>query len=299
MSLLSSTQGTPERVRSLSNLLVSLREPHDLAQLERLLAPQGLVGPKNGSVLSQTLNVAKDLRLIRTVEGGRWASEDGVGPMNEDAFADHAHDVLCSTEDLNAIVLQSFCYVMLRSDRERGVDWIQTMNRDGIASAIDGGLPRHMETDEGERQVNPTKMSFLIGWWSYLGLCIDSMPRMYVYPDPSDRLSRIIEHALTTGALEVGAATDPREFRRVVCEAAPYLDNGSMSSSVQASSGLVLDSQSASWVLTTALEQLEFDGVLEIVASSDASGGLRLAFPVGARGTIYADHIVIRGEVRS
>ena len=294
MSLLSSTQGTPERVRSLSNLLVSLGEAQDAAQLERLLAPRGLVGESIGSVLSHSLNVAKDLRLIRTVEGGRYAPEDGIGPMDEDAFADHAHDVLCSTEDLNTIVLQSFCYLLLRSDRERGADWIRNMNRDGIANAIDAGLPRHTETEQGKRQVNGTKLTVLMRWWSYLGLCTSSIPGIYVYPDPSDRLSRVVKRSLTTGVLEAGVQTDPREFRRVVCEAAPYLDSGSMSSSVQISSGLELDEQSASWALTTGVEQLEFDGTLEIVASSDASGGLRMAFPVGARGTNYADHIVIQ-----
>lgn len=293
MSLLSSIQGTPERVRSLSNLLASLDEPQNSAQLERLLTPSGLVGENNRSVFNATLNVAKDLRLVTSTEDSRYISN--AGWMNEDAFADYVHDILCSTDDLNAIVFQSFSYVVLRSNQERGVTWIS--NASGIADLIDSNLPRHPSTKDGDRQMNSTKMSSLLRWWSYLGLCLDSIPKLYVYPDPSRRLSRIIRFLLGAGIFKVGEPIDPRAFRSEICEIAPYLDIGSISESVQASSGLKLDTTAASWALTVGLEQLVFDSQLEIVTKSDASSGLRLAFSIGAQGVTYVDQIIINEGV--
>lgn len=129
MSLMSDTQGTPERVWSLVNLLHAHGGALDREGVKVWLDPFNT--DAKGTAVLNTIGAAASLDLILPDRstGTIRLLVDGL-PDTQAGFADWVHDKLIDTppDHGNSVVLETYAWFVASSAREKGTLWIQAMS---------------------------------------------------------------------------------------------------------------------------------------------------------------------------
>lgn len=270
MSLLSNTQGTPERVWSALRIVAAEGGQMDRDALWGWLSPAYKVNggtparPKDGD--RQTVGAATSLGLL-IGEGSSYRLDTPVMETYE-AYADVVHDRLCQMPegDPDYLMLEAFAWLGLVADAQ-GTEWAGFGD---FADKVEAALGDPSIT---ERRFNPTKQTPWRRWMCFLGLGVELPVRASFHPCVTQRLD--IE--LARSDLPVGVALPVRDVLRTIGERMPYLDSGALRASVAVTRGLSLDSNRVSRLLSTGLRDLHDEGRLELSSHGDAIGYVDLA----------------------
>lgn len=275
MSLLANTQGSPERVWSLLAGLATFGE-QSRAELESLLNP-GFLKPGLDPV--KTVNIRQVIGAassLGAVEGDRTsaATDLNATALSQVEMADWMHDVLCGLEPdhKDAVILETYAWLVARSDQAGSMAWMHEMNADTFANAAVEGL-LGMD-DDGGVKINKEKVVAWRRWLVFLGLATP-LPSPLIpqsQPSPASRLRRELVRA---GA--AGTTLGAQEFMAVVAERLPYLDRGRLFLQACERLGRPPSKQRLSPMLSIALRDLEDEGSLEMAQLGDAGGIIQLA----------------------
>jgi len=271
MSLLTATQGSPNRVFGLLRLLSEAGTPLSVETIAGWLVPRNMIGnnevvrPKEG--LEQTLSAARSLGLIS--DGSAVTALVEV-PDTLTAFADMAHRHLCELPktDANAVVLKVYAWFVLRADRDAAA--LHRRDRDGLASEIDGAFPRAQDKDP--KTFNSTKIAPWIRWVSFLGLGAE-LPNTIFFPSPAERVLRELRGIAADAGFdrEMGF----HEVQKQLSKRAPYLDHGDVFLEMSDRTGW--RPRTLSRVLSGALRELHQEGEIRLIALGDSADRVQFA----------------------
>ena len=278
MSLLSSTQGTPDRVWSLVVAVGHCGAALPRSEADQWLNPgfmrQNILIKEKPEAVAQTVNAATSLGALMAY-AGELRLAHGCPTDSEAAFRDWAHDqlVILNSAEKDAVVLETYAWIAAHSVKEGSVHWVHEWSPKHLADAAAGALAEGSDDDQGPR-VNTTKLPALRRWLEYLGL-ITALPLggRVQHPAAAARLSREIERS----GLPKGQPIDAREFLEVVRARMPYLDGGRMFEQAARRTGVVTDSRQLSPLLTAALHDLHDADLISLGVHGDASDVTRLA----------------------
>jgi len=274
MSLLTNTQGTPERVWSLLRLLSAFDRPLGSAEIRDWLNPSfrtsgRLSYDKLESAVSQVVGAANGLGLIEAERPGLWrlavALPDGI-----DGFAELVHERLAAigSDNADAVMLDAYGTVAALCEKEGGTLWLSD-TREQVAHKIDLGL---RASGDEERKFNDTKLTVWTRWMVFLGLAalVPVPGRRAFYPYPAGRLERLM---VVQQAAELGADG----FLGMVAARLPYLDGGGVFLEACRRIGVSLPQRTLSRVLSGSLRDLHEDGRIALSTLGDATGAYFLS----------------------
>lgn len=271
MTLLSSPQGTPERVWSLVAGLSALGGTLPRATYDGLLNP-GF--ERDGGELKAKVTLAADAHNAALSLNLVESSRDQVtlcvsAPQDFMGFADVVHDRLVALEsgDTDTTILEGFAWIVAESDRQGGVEWIYQSGRDEFADKTNEGLVG--------KEMNTTKAVAWRRWLTFMGLGI-TMPHDRNAPDFPSPAARVARELRRSGFV-AGAKLPAGEFLELLSQRMPYLDRGRLF--LQACQRMEYASTSGrlSPLLSTALRDLHDDHTLQLVPSGDAAERVRLS----------------------
>ncbi|MDB5412533.1 MAG: hypothetical protein JWR10_868 [Rubritepida sp.] len=284
MSLLSSPQGTPERVWSLVAGLSALGGSSQRGAYDDLLNPGFL---RDGSEVKALATLAADAHTAALSLGLVQSGRDQVSltaslPSDFADFADLVHDRLAAldADGADTAILQGYAWITAESDRQGGVEWIYQTGRDAFADQANSGL--------SGKEMNTTRLPAWRRWLAFLGLGV-TMPHDRNAPDfpsPAARMFREIKRC----EMGAGAQLAAGEFISLLARRMPYLDQGRLFNQAckrisHASSGARL-----SPLLSLALRELHDDQSIQLIPSGDAAQRVRLtedaAHPIDAFTTV-------------
>lgn len=271
MSLLTDTQGTPERVWSALSALASLGE-QPRPELERLLNP----GVKPGLELVKTVNIRQVIGAaasIGGIDGDRTsaATDLTTSVLTQTKMADWMHDILCDLEPdhKNAVILETYAWLAARSDKSGSMAWMHEMNAAAFANAAAEGLLGL--DDDGDVKMNTSKVVAWRRWLNFLGLAVVLPSPMQAQPSPAARLQRELVRAGVAGQTLQAEA-----FVGLIAERMPYLDRGRLYRQACERLGHPPSNTRLSPMLSVALRDLQDEGVIEMTQVGDAAGIIRL-----------------------
>lgn len=271
MSLLTDTQGTPERVWSVLSALANLGE-QPRPELERLLNP----GVKPHLELVKPVNIRQVLGAatsIGGIDGDRTTAASGLtaSVLTQTQMADWMHDMLCGLEadDKNAVIFETYAWLAARSDKSGSMAWMHEMNAGTFASAAAEGLLGL--DDDGDVKMNSSKVVAWRRWLNFLGLAVVLPSPMQAQPSPAARLQRELVRAGVAGQTLPAQA-----FIGLIAERMPYLDRGRLYRQACERLGHPPSSTQLSPLLSVALRDLHDEGVIEMTQVGDAAGIIRL-----------------------
>lgn len=225
MSVLSSPQGTPERVWSLVAGLAALGTECDRETFDALLNPgytkDGLLVRAKDTLAANALGAASSLDLV---EAGRDKAVLTARVNLEDvsAFADYVHDRLSSLKpgETNSAILDAYSWLAAESDRQGRLGWIYDLGREQFADEANAALIG--DGDDG-RLMNTTKVVAWRRWLAFLGLGVPiPIPNTPDFPTPTARLARELGRV----GISPGTVTPAEEFLTLLATHMPYLDRG-------------------------------------------------------------------------
>jgi hypothetical protein len=299
MSLLSSTQGTPERVWSLVSLLAGNHGEMTRIEAEAWLNPgflsAGTVVSEKQSAFAQVLGAATSLGAIE-VEADTLRLATSLHPECFVGFCDWVHDRLSRLDSAtkDAVVLETFAWVAVESDRKGGTGWISEETSSTFADAADRALPEG-EDDDGGRRMNTTKLSAWRRWLFCLGLMtplpLPSQQQPH-HPLVDGRLARELERA----GVERGKKISAGDLLAVLAVRMPYLDGGRIYVQTMRRIGHAPASRRLSPVLSAALRNLHDEGVIELQRPGDSGDLVHLSADQPYRFESFQS-VVIRGLV--
>lgn len=265
MSLLTATQGTPNRVFALLRFLSEAGTPLSTESIGGWLIPRNLVAgspanrPKEG--LEQTISAARSLRLIS--DGPLITAVVDV-PAVIQRFADLAHKHLCELPggDANAVVLKVYAWFVLRADRD--VAGLYRPDRESLVAEIDRVFPR--SGDEEAKTFNPTKFAPWTRWVSFLGLGAD-LPNTPFFPHPVERVLRELRAIGADAGFD--RDLDFREVQLQLGKRAPYLDGGDIF--LEMADLTAWRPRTLSRVLSGAFRELHQEKEIRLVALGDSA----------------------------
>jgi hypothetical protein len=271
MSLLTDTQGTPNRVYALLRLLDEAGAPLPLETAAGWLVPRNRTEndevPRPKDALGQTLGAARSLDLIAD---GAPITLKVKTPPTIGEFADLAHRQLCSLNeaDANGVILRVYAWFVLRADREAA--GLHRVGREELVAEIDGVFSRVEESEA--RTFNTTKLAPWVRWVSFLGLGTD-LPNTPFFPSPVERVRRELRGI----AQEMGfdRSLDFREVQGELSKRMPYLDGGELFSEMAERVGW--KSRTVSRILSSSVRDLHLEGEIKLTALGDSAK--RVAFP--------------------
>jgi hypothetical protein len=273
VSLLTNTQGSPERVWSALAGLATFGE-QSRAELESLLNP-GFLKPGLDAV--KTVNIRQVIGAaasLGAVEGDRTsaATDLNATAFSQGEMADWMHDVLCALEPdhKDAVILETYAWMVARSDQAGSMAWMHEMNADGFANAAVEGLLGL--DDDGGVKMNKEKVVAWRRWLVFLGLATPLPSPLLPQPSPATRLRRELVRAGVAGT-----TLSAQEFMALVAARLPYLDRGRLFLQACERLGRRPSSQRLSPMLSIALRDLEDEGALEMAQLGDAGGIIQLA----------------------
>lgn len=273
MSLLTNTQGSPERVWSTLAGLATFGE-QSRAELESLLNPGFL---KPGLEPVKTVNIRQVIGAassLGAVEGDRTSAMTALkaSALSQVEMSDWMHDVLCAFEPHNkdAVILETFAWLVARSDQAASMSWIHEMNADAFANAAGEGLLGL--DDDGGVKMNKEKVVAWRRWLVFLGLATPLPFPLLPQPLAASRLRRELARAGVAGTT-LGA----QEFMALVAQRLPYLDRGRLFLQACERLGRRPSNQRLSPMLSIALRDLEDEGFLQLAQLGDSGGILQLA----------------------
>lgn len=275
MSLMSDTQGTPERVWS----LVSLLRAHG-GKLERegvrvWLDP--FETDSKGTAVQQTIGAAASLDLVESDRaGGTVRLLVDELPETQTDFTDWVHAKLVNThpEDANSVVLDAYAWFIANSGKEKGTTWAQAMSTDALTERIRVDL-----TPEGEEgRFNKTRYPRWRDWIAFMGLGID-LPLTggkAFYPYATARFER--EMGWLRKQFGTGQEIAAEAFLDAVVRRMPYLDLGDLFQTAASRIRWSPPQRQLSIVFSTALRELDDEGVLELKMYGDAPNAFTLHY---------------------
>ena len=277
MSLLSSTQGTPDRVLSLVQVLAahggSLPRDELLTWINPAFERGGAPRQTPKEAANQTWGAASSLGLA-VAQDGHYALTEPAADWSRRAMADAVHDRLRALDDSDpdAVVLQVFTYIVVRSQHARGVGWLRTLTGKQLADAVDAHLTARDDTATDGRRFNDTKLAPLWRWTAFLGLSVD-LPGEGDYPYVTERLSR----ELAREGLPIGQELPAATVLATIAKRMPYLDGGTLFEAMSERMGVGRNPRTLSPVLSHALRDLDEEGRIELGTRGDATGLVSLA----------------------
>jgi hypothetical protein len=276
MSVLSSPQGTPERVWSLVAGLQALGGETDRAAFDALINPgyvkDGAEIRAKDTLAANALGAASSLGLVQSGRDKAVLGE-GVAIANYAALADHVHDRLAALPSANSdcAILDAYAWVAAESDRQKGLGWIYEWGRDQFADEANKSL---VGEDEDGRLMNTTKVVPWRRWLNFLGLGA-TLPLANTpdFPTPTLRIARELERA----GIEPGSELTAEAFLTLLAGRMPYLDRGRLFIQACQRIGHQSLQRQLSPLLSVALRDLHDDDTVKLRLSGDASTHVRLA----------------------
>lgn len=270
MTLLSSPQGTPERVWSLIAGLAALGGTSPRAAYDDLLNPgflrDGAEVKAKATLAADTHNAALSLGLVQSSRD--HVSLSAQVPSDFAGFADLVHDRLVSLEAVGAdtAILEGFAWIVAQSDRLGGIEWIYQTGRDAFADQANAGLTG--------KDMNTTRLPAWRRWLAFLGLGV-IMPHDRNAPDfpsPTRRMVRELERLELSAGAKLGAG----EFVSLLARRMPYLDRGRLFNQACQRIAHAPNGARLSPLYSSALRELHDEQSIRLVPSGDAAERIRL-----------------------
>lgn len=267
MSILSSPQGTPERVYALlSTKRVLETATHE--ELNQMLNPgvrtNGEERRVQPAVVDNIFGAARSLGYDDT------SLKEPVSYMQ---WSDEVHDQLAGLpeDDLDAVLLRAFAWAVVESDRHRHIGWFIGGKADELSDAISAGL----RINAGDQPaMNSTKLTAWRRWMMLLGLLARvPVSSMREVPIPTRRLARELER----GGFKPGEKVEADDFVARVASRMPYLDGGALFAAAADKMGHRRSPTSLSPPFSLALQELHDRNVIQLRAMGDQSKAMRLS----------------------
>jgi hypothetical protein len=277
LTLLADTQGTPERVLSLLQLLAAhggrLKRAETVAWLNPPFLRSGVARAAANSGADQTIRAASGLGLVASEDGCDALTPEAEGLTDRRRLADFVHRRLIAgaIDEPDAVLARVFAFVIVSSERAGGTAWLHEIANKPFADAVNLVLPKRENWGEQGRPFNEFRLAPFWRWMTFVGLAIDlaGNPHPYV----ADRLA--IE--LKAAELPVGTELPIERLLEVVRARMPYLDGGSLYGELATAMSLPPRPRGVSPILSTALRDLQEEGALTLATRSDAAGVLNLS----------------------
>ncbi len=265
MSLLTATQGTPNRVFGLLRLLSEAGTPLSQETIAGWLSPHNKIGNNEvirpREALEQTLSAARSLRLISDASPTTNAVEI---PATIEDFADLAHRHLCDSPetDANTLVLRVFAWFVLRSEHDAA--GLHRSDRETLVADFNKVFPRPEGKDA--KTFNLTKFSPWARWVSFLGLGME-LPNTPFWPSPVERVLR--ELRAVAKQVGYGRDLDFRDVQEQLVKRTPYLDGGEIFVEIVEKTGW--RPRGLSRVLSAAFRELHLDQEIKLTMLGDSA----------------------------
>lgn len=271
MSLLSSTQGTPERVWSAIKIVEAEGGRISRDDLWTWLNPaflvNGVAEQRGGEAERQVAGAASSLELL-TLEARDYVL-NAPALVDYDAYADEVHDRLCRmpAEHPDYVLLETFAWLGLKAD-SAGTEW-----------AAAGDFADRVEEDLGDakagdaRRFNDTKQTAWRRWMCFLGLGIQLPNPVKFQPDVTRRLDIELRRA----GLPVGVALPIESVLQSLGQRMPYMDHGALRARTASVASIKNDPKRLSRLMSSALRELHDEGRIELDRRGDAAGYVDLA----------------------
>lgn len=274
MSLLSATQGGPDQVWAVVNLLSQFPEGLDRDGISGWLSPRYRRDAEDrapSKAVWPAVNVARDLSLVRLDGQSHFLAVPP--PSSIAAFADHVHDSLAGFEphEPDAVLFEAMAWVVLKCDQEKSLGWLAATNRKTLADAINRSLPPRAVEDGDDRRFNDVKIPFWLRWLQSVDLMTDFGNEGW-YPYVPARVAR----SLKAAGLPFGQELPAHSVLSAISARMPYLDGGRLWTAAAGSIGFT-PPQHLSRVLSIALRDLHDDGRLVLNPIGDQTGLTYLA----------------------
>lgn len=272
MSLLSSPQGTPERIWSLIGGLAALGGSASRADYDALLNPgyvrDGMDVQAKDTLAGDSHSAIKSLAITEVADGKINLTIDP--PLTAQVFADQIHDLLLSpANDSDAVVLEAYASLLTACDAKGGAEWIFETGRPDQANALNEGL-----AGGSGNEMNATKMASWQRWLAFLGLGTTTplVQDSSDFPSPARRIARELERA----GLAKGASLSANDFAALLAQRMPYLDGGRLFVQACQRRGHSPTPGRLSPLVSAALRDLHDSQTIRLVPTGDAAGVLRL-----------------------
>lgn len=275
MSLLSSTQGTPDRVWAVVNLLAQFPEGLTRDELLGWLSPEfkRADGPPRSAsgAVGQAITAARSLSFVQQTD--KLLSLSGPIPVTFDAFADLVHERLghLAPDKPDAVLFDALAWVILKSEQEKSFGWLATMPRKALADAINASLPPRADDDTDDRRFNDVKIPFWFRWLQSVHVVTDFASDGW-YPYVVERVSR----ALAQANLPLGQEIPGPVLVAAINNHLPYLDGGRLWQGAASRMGFTPPT-TLSRVLSVALRDLHDDKRIILNPLGDQTGLTYLA----------------------
>lgn len=296
MSVLSSPQGTPERVWSLLGGLGALGGELARDDWVSLLNPGysrgGVEIKAAASLAANGPGVAYALGLVDR-EGSRARLITDERPTDLAGFSDEVHDLLCSTApgQLNAVILEAYAWVVAETHRRGDLGWLYDVGREEFADMADAALVG--EDDDG-RLMNTTKVPAWRRWLRFLGLGVPMPGTGVDFPSPARRMAVEIRRA----GMAQGTSYGAEQFVGLIANRCPYLDRGRLFAQACQRIGYTPARRNLSAILSCGLRDLEADGIIALRLSGDAADGLSLAADPAALQPTFNSVVVLAPDTQ-
>lgn len=272
MSLLSDTQGRPERVHSLLKLLEAHGGKLGRQEIQAWLMPRAL-GKERTTAADQTLGAAKSLGFIKAEER-RAEQELTVSPVPEDpaGFGDLVHNRLLDAPNVaDRVLFEAYAAVLVRCEQEQGTAWLKIDTVAEVSNFIRHALAG---ADGAKDQFNEEKSPPWRAWLVAMGMAWDTQ-EMGFHPQPTVRLERELPEIgnLLGFDKEIPAA----KFLAQVAQRMPYVDSGPVFEDMARRIRWSRGTPRLGVVLSETLRELHDDQVLQLVLRGDTTGATALA----------------------
>lgn len=271
MSLLSSTQGTPERVWSAIGIVAAEGGRIGRDDLWTWLNPafvtDGVARPIGGEAERQVIGAASSLDFLKPEATDYVLAAPPLADY--EAYADEVHDRLCQTssDHPDHVMLETFAWLGLKAESS-GTDWAAAGD---FADRVEADLG-NAETGDA-RRFNDTKQTAWRRWMGFLGLAVQLPVRLSFHPD----VTRRVDIELRRAALPTGVPLPVETVLQTLAQRMPYLDRGTLRARVAATASLKDDPKRLSHLLSAALRELHDEGRIELDRRGDALGYIDLA----------------------
>lgn len=275
MSLMSDTQGTPERVWALVQLLVAHGGRIPREEVRHWLDPLG--SPiREATAITQTVGAASSLALVKhdtTSKSVALSSNDA--PRDLLAFTDWVHNRLVGLSESHpdAVVLRAFAWFVANSAEQQGTTWMNGRTNTELADSIRSALGN----DSEGATFNATRYPRWRDWITFLGLGYD-MPlkgTTIFFPYVVERMRRLRVDIFND--FDAREEVDAEAFLGTLSTLMPYLDGGTLFADMAQRIGWTPSSGSLSPVTSTALRELHDRGVFALRMYGDTRGAWALS----------------------
>lgn len=277
MSILSSTQGTPERVWSLVALLRECDGKLSRNDAAAWLNPEfrkdeQTVGEKP-TAFQQVLGAATSMGAILAI-GHELQLNPACDAVSYHAFADWLYDHLISLppEEKDAVLLELYAWIASESAKRQDASWVLEFNNSEFADIAEAALPTGAD-DDGDRRINTVKLPSWRRWLVFLGL----MEEIVISPRHQVDMTRRLKREIARLDFERDKSIAGEDFFRTLRQKMPFIDGGWMYSDAAKRIDFAVDSHQISPILSEALRDLHDDGTLELQVLGDMSSNFRLA----------------------